>query len=185
MISPSDFKTEACLDLEKLTAEFSFRSESDRSEQLLGSDGNSSPSSDGSISPPPDGENKQQFTLDDLVSQSEYFQTRPSVLKMWKAKDQSLEVDKNLPEGWRMKVYTRKSGRMDIHYITPENMDVKTKFGVMEYMRLGGKMSQEAVVDLGKNILGLSEKRIDAWLTLHNYAMQHDNRKKEEVDLGV
>jgi len=135
VISPSDVKSESCLNPENLKAEFSFRSESDRSEELLGSDGNSSPCSDGSVSPPPD-ESKPQFTLDDLVSQSEYFQTRPSVLKLWKAKDQSLEVDKNLPAGWRMKVYTRKSGRMDIHYITPENMDVKTKFGVMEYMRL-------------------------------------------------
>jgi len=145
VIHPPDIKTEACLDLENLKAEFSFRSDSERSDQLLGSDGNSSPSSDGSISPPPGGESKEQFTLDDLVRQSEYFQTRPSVLKMWKAKDQSLEVDKNLPAGWRMKVYTRKSGRLDIHYITPENMDVKTKFGVMEYMRLSRNYSVEEV----------------------------------------
>ena len=43
---------------------------------------------------------------------------------------------------------------------------LKTGQGVMEYMRLGGKMSQEAVVDIGKNVLHISEKKINALLAM-------------------
>jgi len=58
VLSPSNVKkSETCLDPEKLKAEFSFRSESDRSDQLLGSDGNSSSCSDESSSPPPSVQN--------------------------------------------------------------------------------------------------------------------------------
>merc|ERR1712183_928015 len=62
--------------------------------------------------------------------------SRPTVLKLWKQKDQTLERDQNLPPGWKMKKYTMKSGRMETHYISPENMAMRTKYGVMEYMRL-------------------------------------------------
>lgn len=144
MISHSSFKSEEDTGLEEVEAEYSFQSSCVHSDHL-GSDGNSSSCSEVSSSPPAGLEKEKLVTIDDLVSQSEYFQTRPSVLKLWKAKDQNLEIDENLPTGWRMKVYTRKSGRLDIHYISPENMDVKTKFGVMEYMRLCRNYSKEEV----------------------------------------
>ena len=44
-----------------------------------------------------------------------------------------------------MKVYTRKSGRMDIHYISPENMGMSTKYAVTEYMRMSGNYAMEEV----------------------------------------
>ena len=90
-----------------------------------------------------------------------------------------------LPEGWkiRTKANPKKEGKTFTHYLTPDQRMLKTPYGVLEWLRLQGKMSHEAVVDLGKDVLGLSEKQIDAWLTLHKYAIQPDNRKKEEVEL--
>ena len=75
----------------------------------------------------------------------------------------------------------KEEGKTFTHYLSPDHRVLKSGQGVMEWLRLEGKMSHEDVVDLGKNVLGLSEKKIDDWLTLHNYAMHPDNRKKEEL----
>jgi len=91
-------------------------------------------------------------TVEYLVSQSEYFKTRPSMLKMWRSNDLTLEEDSNLPQGWRTKVYKRKSGRLDIHYITPENLDIRSKFGVLEYMRLSENYDKEELDRVANNL---------------------------------
>ena len=43
-------------------------------------------------------------------------------------------------------------------------------------------MGQVTVVDIGKNVLHLSDKKVNAWLILNILAMRHGNRI-EEVDL--
>lgn len=91
-------------------------------------------------------------TVDFLVTQSEYFRTRPSMLKMWRSNDLTLEEDSNLPQGWRTKVYKRKSGRVDIHYITPENLDIRSKFGVLEYMRLSENYDKDELDRVANNL---------------------------------
>merc|ERR1712179_350262 len=84
---------------------------------------------------------------------SEYFKTRPSMLKiMWRSNDLTLEEVSNLPQGWRTKVYKRKSGRLDIHYITPENLDIRSKFGVLEYMRLSENYDKEGLDRVANNL---------------------------------
>ena len=41
---------------------------------------------------------------------------------------------------------------------------LKTGQGVVEYLRLGGEMDTEAVLDIAKNILHISDKKINALL---------------------
>jgi len=91
-------------------------------------------------------------TVEYLASQSDYFKTRPSMLKIWKSNDSTLEEDSDLPQGWRTKVYKRKSGRVDLHYITPENLDIRSKFGVVEYMRLSENYDKEEVNRVARNL---------------------------------
>ena len=48
-----------------------------------------------------------------------------------------------------MKVYIRKKGSIesnkDIRYFTPDFMYIRTKFGVIEYMKLSGNYTMEEI----------------------------------------
>ena len=59
---------------------------------------------------------------------------------------------------------------------------MKTGQGVLEYLWLGGKLGQEAIVNIGKDVLHVSDKKINGWLNLNTFAMRHGNQI-EEVDL--
>ena len=43
---------------------------------------------------------------------------------------------------------------------------LKTGQGVMEYLRLGGEMDKDAVLDIAKNVLHISDKKINALLSM-------------------
>ena len=73
----------------------------------------------------------------------------------------------------RTLVVNKEKGTTQDHYLSPDGYVLKTGRGVLEYLALGGKLSQEAIVTLGKNVLHVSDKKINGWL----------NNRIEEVDL--
>ena len=60
------------------------------------------------------------------------------------------EASPYLPEGWKMKtVETKDKTRVVVHkhYLSPAHALIKTTLGVVEYLRLEGKLSPEALLD--------------------------------------
>ena len=73
----------------------------------------------------------------------------------------------------RTLVVNKEKGTTQDHYLSPDGYVLKTGRGVLEYLWLGGKLSQEAIVNIGKNVLHVSDKKINGFL----------NNLIEEVDL--
>jgi len=78
-------------------------------------------------------------TLAGNLRKSKYFLAHPTVLKKSKDNgDKSFQEDSNLMPGWKVKYYTRlhqEGGRSDKVYLSPENMQIRSSFGLFEYMR--------------------------------------------------
>ena len=70
-------------------------------------------------------------------------------------------------------VVNKEKGTTQDHYLSPDGYVLKTGRGVLEYLWLEGKLSQEAIVNIGKNVLHVSDKKINGFL----------NNLIEEVDL--
>ena len=120
------------------------------------------------------------------LSESLYFYKYPKAIANPQERSVKLFEDslEGLPEGWKIRtlVVNKEKGTTQDHYLSPDGCVLKTGQGVMEYLWLGGKLGQEAIVNIGKDVLHLSDKKINAWLTLNILAMRHGNRI-EEVDL--
>ena len=48
----------------------------------------------------------------------------------------------------------------------PLSQVLKTGQGVVEYLKLEGILDQDTIVDIGKNVLHISEKKINALLAM-------------------
>ena len=109
--------------------------------------------------------------------ESSYFREYPKAIAT--LQERSVELFQNslegLPEGWKMRtlVVNKEKGTTQDHYLSPDGYVLKTGRGVLEYLWLGGKLSQEAIVNIGKNVLHVSDKKINGFL----------NNLIEEVDL--
>ena len=79
----------------------------------------------------------------------------------------------------------KEEGKTVKHYLSPDCRVLRTGQGVMEYLWLGGTMGQVTVVDIGKNVLHLSDKKINAWLALQQEDTRVDGNQKKEEENGV
>ena len=50
-------------------------------------------------------------------------------------------ADDTLPVGWRWRIFTRKNGRVDYEYLSPEMKVLRSRVGVVEYMKAMGGYS--------------------------------------------
>ena len=50
-------------------------------------------------------------------------------------------ADDTLPAGWRWRIFTRKNGRVDYEYLSPEMKVLRSRVGVVEYMKAMGGYS--------------------------------------------
>ena len=85
------------------------------------------------------------------LQKSIYFKTTKQVLHDASHQASTFtETSQYLPEGWRMKtVETKDKNRVVVHkhYLSPAQAMIKTTLGVVEYLRLEGKLSPEALLD--------------------------------------
>ena len=109
--------------------------------------------------------------------ESSYFREYPTAIAT--PQERSVKLFQNslegLPEGWKMRtlVVNKEKGTTQDHYLSPDGYVLKTGRGVLEYLALGGKLSQEAIVNIGRSVLHVSDKKINGFL----------NDRIEEVDL--
>ena len=116
---------------------------------------------------------RNRSSIMDLTS-SEYFAKHPKAIATPQERSMKLFTDamEGLPEGWKVRTlidprpWAREEGKTVRHYLSPDCRVLKTGQGVMEYLRLGGEMDTEAVLDIAKNILHISDKKINALLSM-------------------
>ena len=123
------------------------------------------------------GNKKGKGNLQVNLSKSPYFSKPPKAIANFLKRSVKLFNDslEGLPEGWKMRtlVVNKEKGTTQDHYLSPDGYVLKTGRGVLEYLWLEGKLSQEAIVNIGKNVLHVSDKKINGFL----------NNLIEEVDL--
>merc|ERR1719318_798739 len=101
---------------------------------------------------------KNFLTLDHLpkslaknIRSSKYFQDHPSVLKNCTEKNtKTYQEDPNLLPMWKVKRYPRpadgmKAARNDRVFLTPETMQIRSTYGVVEYMRCSGQYGDSQI----------------------------------------
>jgi len=106
---------------------------------------------------------KQSGSLD--IQGSEYFTKYPKAIA--NPQEKSLKLFKNaegLPEGWKVRLLNdpKGDGKTVRHYLSPDMRVLKTGQGVVEYLRLAGTLSKDQILEIAKNVLLLSEKKISA-----------------------
>merc|ERR1719447_102230 len=106
---------------------------------------------------------KQSGSLD--VKGSEYFTKYPKAIA--NPQEKSLKLFENaegLPEGWKVRLLNdpKGDGKTVRHYLSPDMRVLKTGQGVVEYLRLAGTLSKDQILEIAKNVLLLSEKKISA-----------------------
>ena len=91
-------------------------------------------------------------------------------------------------------VNKKKGTTQQDHYLSPDGYILRTGRGVLEYLALEGKLSQEAIVTIGRNVLHVSEKKINGFLndwteeidvtTFGGFSSDQDEAAKEEEERG-
>ena len=124
-----------------------------------------------------EGDEKSKGNLQFDYGESSYFRELTTAIAT--PEEMSVELFQNSLDGlagWKMRtavVNKKKGTTQQNHYPSPDGYVLKTGRGVLEYLWLGGKLSQEAIVNIGKDVLRISDKKINGWL----------NNRIEEVDL--
>ena len=75
-----------------------------------------------------------------LKEESQYFKTTKNEISS-SSRDRAVkftEADETLPEGWKCRSFTRKNGRIDYEYLSPELKVLRSRVGVLEYMKAMG-----------------------------------------------
>ena len=102
------------------------------------------------------------------VKKSAYFSnTKQAVSEGGQAVPFFKETSPFLPEGWRFRTYEFKDKEgvvIQKQYISPANIVIKSKVGVVEYLRLEGKLSFKEVLDVAK-YLKVTLKRLKKLFT--------------------
>ena len=88
-------------------------------------------------------DNTSEMIIDFVTKQSDYFKEKPKeIANSTEARALKFtETDPSLPEGWRVRAFVRKRGRMDFEYLSPELKVFRSKVGVVEYMKAMGGYS--------------------------------------------
>jgi len=107
---------------------------------------------------------KTSATLD--LKSSEYFTKYPKAIANPQERSLKLFNDdaEGLPEGWKVRLLKdpRDEGRTVRHYLSPDMRVLKTGQGVVEYLRLEGSLPTDQILNIAKNVLQLSDKKINA-----------------------
>ena len=75
-----------------------------------------------------------------LKEESQYFKKTKNEISS-SSRDRAVkftEADETLPEGWKCRTFTRKNGRVDYEYLSPELKVLRSRVGVVEYMKAMG-----------------------------------------------
>ena len=79
-----------------------------------------------------------------LKEESHYFKTKNEISTSSKDRAEKFtETDQSLPAGWRWRTFVRKNGRVDYEYLSPELKVLRSRVGVVEYMKAMGGYSEE------------------------------------------
>ena len=70
-------------------------------------------------------------------------------------------ADDTLPVGWRWRIFTRKNGRVDYEYLSPEMKVLKSGMAVVEYLRLQGEFNIDQLKVLAKD-LNIADKKFQS-----------------------
>ena len=129
--------------------------------------------------------------------ESSYFREYPTAIAT--PEERSVELFQNSLEGlegWKMRtlVVNKEKGTTQDHYLSPDGYVLRTGRGVLEYLALEGKSSLEAIVTIGRNVLHVSEKKINGFLnnwteeidatTFGGFSSDEDEAAKEEAERG-
>ena len=144
------------------------------------------------------GDEKSQGNLQFDYSESSYFREHTTAIAT--PEERSVELFQNSLEGlegWKMRtvvVNKKKGTTQQDHYLSPDGYVLRTGRGVLEYLALEGKLSQEAIVTIGRNVLHVSEKKINGFLndwteeidvtTFGGFSSDQDEAAKEEEERG-
>ena len=80
-----------------------------------------------------------------LREESQYFKKTKNEVSS-SSRDRAVkftEGDGTLPEGWKCRTFSRKNGRVDYEYLSPEFKVLRSRVGVVEYMKAMGGYSEE------------------------------------------
>ena len=75
-----------------------------------------------------------------LKEESQYFKKTKNEISS-SSRDRAVkftEADETLPEGWKCRTFLRKNGRVDYEYLSPELKVLRSRVGVVEYMKAMG-----------------------------------------------
>jgi len=108
--------------------------------------------------------NSSDYGID--TSQSEYLTKNSTVIT--KARGASINLfnqdAKGLPEGWKSRTIEAKDSSRGIiikkHFLTPTCIVLKTGLAVVEFLRLGGTMEMERILEVAKDVLHIKEKTL-------------------------
>ena len=146
-----------------------------------------------------EGDGEGQSNLQLGYQESPYFREHPRTIAV-AVEERSMELFQNSLEGlegYKMRtvvVNTKKGTIQQDHYLSPDGYILKTRRGVLEYLALEGKTSLEAIVTIGRNVLHVSEKKINGFLnnwteeidatTFGGFSSDEDEAAKEEAERG-
>ena len=90
---------------------------------------------------------ENQRKVQEFLSQTEYFKEKTKIMSNVSVDFASkfTEIDPTLPDGWRMRIYDRKNGRRDFEYLSPELKKIRSRVGVVNYMKAMGGYSDEEI----------------------------------------
>ena len=145
-----------------------------------------------------EGDEKSQGNLQFDYQESSYFREHTTAIAT--PEERSVELFQNSLEGlegWKMRtvvVNKKKGTTQQNHYLSPDGYILRTGRGVLEYLALEGKTSLEAIVTIGRNVLHVSEKKINGFLnnwteeidatTFGGFSSDQDEAAKEEEERG-
>ena len=146
-----------------------------------------------------EGDGKSQGNLQFDYQESPYFREHPTAIAVAR-EERSMELFQNFLEGLEgykvrtVAVTTEKGTIRQAHFLSPDGYILKTRRGVLEYLAVEGKTSLEAIVTIGRNVLQVSERKIDGFLnnwteeidatTFGGFSSDEDEAAKEEAERG-
>ena len=91
---------------------------------------------------------RMKHNLKVRLAQSKYFQDNPNTLKTTDASfsQSSFIMDPNLPPGWRVRVIPGEGKK--VFYLSPENMLIRSSFGVLEYLNCSANLPAEQIKEI-------------------------------------
>ena len=146
-----------------------------------------------------EGDGKSQGNLQLDYQASPYFRENPTAIAVG-SEEGTMELFQHYLEGlegYKVRstdVNTEKGTIRKAYFLSPDGYILKTRQGVLEYLAVERKTSIEDIVTLGRNILKVSDRRINGFLnnwteaidatTFGGFSSDEDEAAKEEEERG-